>query len=91
MNNTEVGDTFNKAITRLAPAALDTLWPEIEKKVSKILISVKYNTLSTAKNSNFPQLPSSQKLLRGKFEFPLVGFQIRHITSNYGYNFDHKN
>ncbi|KRT85933.1 hemolymph juvenile hormone-binding protein, partial [Oryctes borbonicus] len=40
MNNTQTGDTFNKAITRLAPAALDTLWPEIEDKVSAILISI---------------------------------------------------
>ncbi|XP_022905916.1 uncharacterized protein [Onthophagus taurus] len=40
MDKQDLEDTFNKAITRMAPTALDTLWPEIEPKVSNILTSV---------------------------------------------------
>ena len=47
MNNEELGDTFNKAITRLAPTALDTLWPEIEPEVTNTVMQV--TTLSFCK------------------------------------------
>lgn len=33
MNDTETGDLFNKAISRLAPEALQIMWPEIKPSV----------------------------------------------------------
>ncbi|KAG5864372.1 hypothetical protein JTB14_021702, partial [Gonioctena quinquepunctata] len=33
MDDPEVGQLFNKAISRLAPEALDILWPEIKPSV----------------------------------------------------------
>lgn len=40
MNDKENGELINKAISQMAPEALDILWPELKKPVQKQVIKV---------------------------------------------------
>lgn len=45
MRDPDVGNLFNKVISRLGPEALDILWPNFEKGVSKLVKKIINNKL----------------------------------------------
>lgn len=45
MRDSKTGDVFNKAISQLAPEALNILWPEFEPIIARQVVRVSYNLL----------------------------------------------
>lgn len=40
MRDKETGDLYNRVISRLAPEAVDMLWPELKKPIEKQIMNV---------------------------------------------------
>lgn len=45
MNDEELGDIFNKAISSLSSEAVDIIWPEIKYSVQEQVIAVRIHKL----------------------------------------------
>jgi len=52
MNDEEVGALFNKAISKMAPEAVDILWPELKQPIQKKVIKLVNNVLENTTVAN---------------------------------------
>ena len=46
MHDEEIGELFNKAISKMAPEAIDLLWPDIKKPIEEQVKNVSRRKLN---------------------------------------------